>query len=87
MKIIQVTSREFRDKQASIFDLADKGEKVIIRRGGKKSYLLTPVENDDMYFTNKMLNKIDESLEQVRKGEVIEFDSVDDAIKHFEDAV
>ncbi|KUK58046.1 MAG: hypothetical protein XD81_1280 [Bacteroidetes bacterium 38_7] len=87
MAIVQVTSREFRDKQASLFDLADKGERIIIRRGKKRAYLLTPIENDDLFFTDKMLSKIDASLEQVKKGEIIEFESVEDAIKHFEDAV
>lgn len=30
--MIQVTSRKFRDKQASLLDLADHGEQVIIKR-------------------------------------------------------
>ncbi len=29
MGVIQITSREFRDKQAAMFALADKGEQVI----------------------------------------------------------
>lgn len=87
MAIVQVTSREFRDKQASMFDLADKGEKIIIRRSKKRAYLLTPIEDDDLYFTDKMSEKINASLEQVKNGEIIEFESAEDAIKHFEDAV
>lgn len=43
MAVIQITSREFRDKQASMFALADKGMQVVIRRRGKVSYMLTPV--------------------------------------------
>ena len=47
MALIQVTSREFREKQASMFALADKGEQVVIRRRGKVSYMLTPVYEED----------------------------------------
>jgi hypothetical protein len=32
MTVLQVTSRQFREKQKAFFDLADKGEKIIIRR-------------------------------------------------------
>ena len=35
MAVVQVTSREFRARQASVFELADKGERVIISRGRK----------------------------------------------------
>jgi len=48
MAIIQVTSREFREKLASLFDLADKGERVIIKRGRKKAYTLVPIEDEDL---------------------------------------
>jgi hypothetical protein len=51
MAIIQTTSRQFRDKQKDFFDLVDKGEKVLIRRGKKQAYLLTPVDDEDIYFT------------------------------------
>lgn len=87
MAVLQVTSREFRDKQASLLDLVDKGEKIIIRRGKKKAYVLIPVEEDDLYFTEKMLKKIDVSLEEAKKGEVVTFDTIDDAKKYFDDAV
>lgn len=87
MAVLQVTSREFRDKQASLLDLVDKGEKIIIRRGKKKAYTLIPVEDDDLYFTEKMLVKIDASIEEAKKGDMITFDSVEDAKKYFDDAV
>jgi len=70
MAIIQTTSRQFRDKQKDFFDLADKGEKVIIRRGKKQAYLLTPIEDDDLYFTPGMLDKIDKSIEQAKEGKL-----------------
>lgn len=71
MAIVQVTSREFRDKQASLFDLADKGEKIVIRRGKKKAYALTPIEEEDLYFTPEMLAKIDRSIEEAKEGKTV----------------
>jgi len=70
MAIIQTTSRHFRDKQKKFFDLADKGEKVIIRRGNKQAYLLTPVDDEDLYFTPAMLDKINRSIKQAKGGKV-----------------
>jgi hypothetical protein len=68
MRIIQTTSRHFRNKQKDFFDLADRGEKVIIRRGKKQAYLLTPVDDEDIYFTPEMLDKINRSIKQVQEG-------------------
>jgi K+/H+ antiporter YhaU regulatory subunit KhtT len=68
MNIIQTTSRHFRDKQKDFFDLADRGEKVIIRRGKKQAYLLTPVDDEDINFTSEMLDKINRSIKQVQEG-------------------
>ncbi len=70
MAIIQTTSRQFRDKQKDFFDLADKGEKILIRRGKKQAYLLTPVDDEDLYFTPAMLDKINLSIKQVQKSNV-----------------
>ncbi len=47
MAVLRITSREFRDKQKSFLDLADKGEQIIIRRGKKKAYKLFQIEDDD----------------------------------------
>ncbi len=71
MAVIQVTSREFRDNQASMFALVDKGEQVIIRRGKNKAYILTPVSDDDYSITlsAEMEKRIEQSREQYRKGE------------------
>ena len=42
MAVRNFTSREFRSRQAHVFDLADQGEKVIIRRNKKQAYILVP---------------------------------------------
>jgi len=70
MAILQITSREFREKQKSMFDLADKGEKIIIRRGKNKAYTLVALEEEDLYFTPEMLAKIDSSLQEAKAGKV-----------------
>jgi hypothetical protein len=75
MTIIQTTSRQFRDKQKDFFDLADKGEKVVIRRGKKQAYLLTPVNEEDLYFTPAMLDKINRSVKQLQEGMVIRIET------------
>lgn len=71
MAIIQITSREFREKQAYMFALADKGEQVIIHRGKKRSYILTPLDEDDYSLTlsPEAEKRIKLSREQYCKGD------------------
>lgn len=69
--MIQVTSREFREKQADLFNLADKGEQVIIRRRGKASYMLTPVYDNDFIITPELEKRIEESRQQYKNGETV----------------
>ena len=68
MAIIQITSREFREKQASMFALADKGEKVVIKRRGKVSYMLTPVYEEDFIISPELEKRIEEGRRQYREG-------------------
>ena len=84
MAIIQTTSRQFRDKQKDFFDLADKGEKVVIRRGKKQAYLLTPVDDEDIYFTPDMLDKINESIKQVKQGKVTKVETEEELNQFFD---
>jgi hypothetical protein len=81
MAILEVTSRQFRDKQKDIFDLADKGEKVVIKRGKKQAYTLTPIDDDDLYFTSEMLEKIDRSIQQAKEGKVTRISSIEELDK------
>ncbi len=81
----QIMAREFRDKQKSIFDCADNGEKIIIRRGKKKAYLLVPLEEEaDLFFTPQMYAKIDKSIEEVNNGECVKLQSKEDLAKFLE---
>jgi hypothetical protein len=68
MAIIETTSRQFRERQKDFFELADKGEKVVIRRGRKQTYVLTPVSEDDLYFTPEMIQRIKDAQQEIREG-------------------
>jgi len=64
-----ISSREFRQNQRLYFEKADQGEQIIVQRGKDKAYALTPVGEDDVYFNAEMLEKLKQSIEQVRQGE------------------
>lgn len=70
MAVIQVTSREFREKQAFMLALADNGEQVIIKRGGKVSYMLTPVCDEDFLLSPELEERLEEGRRQYREGNV-----------------
>jgi antitoxin (DNA-binding transcriptional repressor) of toxin-antitoxin stability system len=82
--MIQVTSREFRDKQASMFDLADNGEKIIIKRGKKKAYTLVPVDDNDFFLSPEAEERINRSREQFKNGEFTSCKNAEEAIKFLE---
>ena len=67
MAVIQITSREFREKQASMFALADKGAQVVIRRRGKVSYLLTPVYDNDYVLSPEVEERLEGDVSNIRK--------------------
>ena len=59
MSLIEVNSREFREKLKDFFEKADNGEKVIIKRK-TKAYALIPVDETDLNFSPLMEEKITE---------------------------
>lgn len=73
--MIVISSREFRQNQRLYFDKADKGEQIIVQRGKDKSYVLTPIREDDIYFNQKMVERIKKSAKQARDGKYIEISS------------
>jgi len=73
--MLVISSREFRQNQRMYFEKADKGEQIIVQRGKDKSYALTPVGEDDIYFNEKMIKRIKESAKQAKNGEYIELSS------------
>jgi len=73
-----ISSREFRQNQRMYFEKADKGEQIIVQRGKDKSYALTPIGEDDIYFNEKMVKRIKKSAKQARDGKYIELTSTEE---------
>ena len=84
MAVIQITSREFREKQASMFALADNGEQVVIRRRGKVSYMLTPVYENDFVLSPELGKRLEESRRQYREGNITTCTTKEDLNKFLE---
>jgi len=66
--MLVISSREFRQNQRLYFDKVDNGEQVIVQRGNDKSYILSPVNKDDLYFNAAMVKQIKKSILQAEKG-------------------
>jgi hypothetical protein len=73
--MLVISSRKFRQNQRLYFDKVDQGEQVIVQRGNDKSYVLTPVSKDDLYFNAAMVKRIKESLLQAQNGDYTEISS------------
>ncbi len=69
--IVETTSTQFREHQKYFFDLADKGQNIVIKRGSKQAYALTLVSTDDLYFTPEMVARIKESRQEIKHGKGI----------------
>lgn len=68
--MLVISSRELRQNQKMYFEKADKGEQIIIQRGKDKAYALTPVNENDIYFNAEMVERIKQSIKQVKEGKV-----------------
>ena len=82
--MVQVTSREFREKQAALFDLADAGEQVVIRRRGKSSYMLIPISDNDFSVTPELEKRLEAGRQQYRDGKTISCKNAKEAVKFLE---
>ena len=86
--MIEVTSREFRNRQASLLNLADQGEEVVIRRRGKTSYVLTPVkenrvsEPDGFELTDELEAQMRMSREEYKSGNYISINNHDELVSY-----
>ena len=71
MAVLNFTSREFRSQQSHVFDLADRGEKIIIRRNKKQAYTLVPISDDDLTITPELQARIDKARAEIKAGKCI----------------
>lgn len=68
--MIVISSREFREHQKKYFDLVDQLKQVIVQRGKNKSYILTPISENDRMIVNEDFQKmIKEAEEEYKKGD------------------
>jgi antitoxin (DNA-binding transcriptional repressor) of toxin-antitoxin stability system len=87
-----VSSTDFRTRLGAMFDLADKGEQIFIKRRHKPSYSLTPVDiaenvddgDDDDFFTPEMLAEIDAAMEEAKQGKGITLHGKEEITNYFE---
>ncbi|RLA39817.1 MAG: prevent-host-death protein [Gammaproteobacteria bacterium] len=70
--MLVISSREFRQNQRLYFDKVDQGEQIIVQRGKDKSYILTPISDDDLYFNAAMVSRIKASIKEADKGKMME---------------
>ncbi len=66
--MLVISSREFRDHQKHYFAKAKQGERVIVQQGSKDSFVITPINEGDDYFTPQMIAKIEEALQEYEEG-------------------
>lgn len=80
--MLVITSREFRENQASYFDRVDQGEEILVQRKKNKAYRIVPVKEDDTVMSkDEFLAKVERSLQQAKEGQrysMNEGESLDD---------
>lgn len=84
MAVLNFTSREFRSQQAHVFDLADKGEKIIIRRNRKQAYILVPIADEDLTITPESQARIDKAREEIKAGNCVTLSSKEELEAYLE---
>ena len=84
MAIYNVTSRDFRSRQAEVLGIADRGEQVIIRRRNKQAYMLVPIEDSDLELSAEAMQRVEESRKEYAKGQSTICGSEDELISHLD---
>lgn len=65
--MLVITSREFRENQASYFDRVDQGEEIMVQRKKNKAYRIIPVTEDDTLMSKEaFFAKLDEARREVK---------------------
>ena len=82
MAVLEVTARQFREKQKSFFELADIGKQIVIKRGNSRSYVLTPIDNYELVLTSALLEKTEKARQEMRDGKYTECLTYTDSLKH-----
>jgi hypothetical protein len=72
-RVLQISSREFRANQKNYFNLADNGARIILKRGRKQAYILTPVNDEDLFLSSELKQRIDKGLMEIKEGKGREY--------------
>lgn len=59
-----ISSREFRDNQASYLDRVDNGEEILLQRGKNKSYKIVPISEVDTVINKEYILSPNEDLKR-----------------------
>ncbi len=84
MATVNFTTQEFTTRSDQAFDLADKGEKVIIRRGRRRAYRLIPFTEEPSDITPELQAKIDQARKEYRRGETLHFENAKEMHRYFD---
>ena len=96
MEVLEITADQFKERQKSFLEMADRGSQIVITRRSKQSYILTPLNRDEyedaeedyvddnFMVTPELLAKLDNIRQRVNNGEYTECKTVDEALKHLE---
>jgi len=82
MAVLEVTASKFRENLKGFFEIADTGKRIVIKRGQKQSYILTPVSQDDFVVTPALLRRIEKAEQEMREGKYTECLTYEDSLKH-----
>ena len=84
MATVNLTPQEFTSRLDQAFDLADRGDKVIIRRGRRRAYRLSPFTEEPSEITPELQAKIDRAREEYRRGETLHFENAEEMHRYFD---
>ncbi|MDR0575343.1 MAG: hypothetical protein LBG96_15215 [Tannerella sp.] len=68
-QVIEISSREFREKQKAYFDLADNGAQIILKRGRKQAY----IPDNDLELSPEPRERIKKGLEEIKTGKTTRY--------------
>lgn len=79
MSITAVNSRTFRDHLATYFNMASRGEHVIVKHGRKCAYAIVAVDMDraqEQFAAGGDLIKVERAVAHAARGEDFRFDQL-----------
>ena len=85
MAIIEVSNKLFKDNHKTVYDLAESGKQVIIKRRNKQAFLLTAInKEEDLCLTSEMEARVEEGIKQYQEGKCIIINTKEELIQLFE---